>query len=272
MASFPTYNSPLYTQPEYNENPQPTRNLPLLETSFEGEHQVPSPEEPIYTPTGYEENYRSTWALPSVQETSFHQEFQMHSPAEPHYIQSGCDKSPQPTRSLPPLPQESQMLSPTTREPLPNSLRIGHPSGRSMTPARWPQQTSIYSSGTGFLSRVATATPLSSHQEILRPHSTAPPPTSMTRDRSRSDFGYAQRGPPEARRATVGYNSKPEFSNPDFASPLWYPQAPEREQSWTAREDMCSPASSYQNFLDVSPDGHFRMPTPVNHGGHDFQF
>lgn len=195
---------------------------------------------------------QSSWMIPSA-ETVFQQE-------------------------TPNFRQPDQSLPDSLRIGIPDSLRTGIPAGRTFSPSQRPRPTSTMSSpattGTGFLSRLATATPVSD-QRNLRPHSTAPLSRPAARDRSSSDFtqpaqevrGY------DTRRATVGYDRQPQFDQ-IFVPPVWPPPPHQQEQSWSSRHNantpsIYSPISPQGDFLDVGPNGNFRMPTPVNHGGHE---
>lgn len=181
-------------------------------------------------------------------------------------------------QDIPIFSQPDQQLPDSLRIGIPDSLRAGKSAGRPFSPSQRPRQVSTMSSpattGTGFLSRLATATPVSD-QLNLRPHSTAPLSRPAARDRSSSDFTQPAQEirAYDTRRATVSYDRQPQF-NQMFIPPVWSPPLPQQEQPWSSGQCVYAPStytpiSPQGDFLEISPNGNFRMPTPVNHGGYE---
>jgi hypothetical protein len=85
-------------------------------------------------------------------------------------------------------------------------------------------------------------------------------------DRRASGFNHDTRGPQDARRSTIAGSRSP-FQ--ELITPPWSPE-PTQEQ-WGNAQSYVNSVSPQQDFLQASDMGHFRMPTPVNHGGHEFQ-
>jgi hypothetical protein len=203
-------------------------------------------------------------------------------PSQPEYDEGPTSwaqsrQSRQPSwRTPPPEPimqEDVPVSNQANDQSLPASLRIGVPAARPIPPMHRQRPTSYYSptsSGTGFLSRIATVTPAPG-QENSRSYPAAPLGRPNIRDRSSSDLRVESRGYPDARRATVGSSRVPQFGA-GYASPEWSQKPIQPESSWAKRETIYAPAFPHQDMLDIGPNGNFKMPKPVNHGGHNDEY
>lgn len=195
---------------------------------------------------------------------------------KPQYIETPITQShwrtpSQPTPPLSPYPDVPMMLE----RGLPSSLRVGPPVGQPL-PIQRQRPASVSISGTGYISRVANSSPYPD-QPVQRQYESAP----LIRPGVHEGTSYGfqeERGTPDTRRATVGYTKPPRFDSrpeeqawiPNLNSTPPYFDSRPQEQPWIPNLALYSPVSPPTDFLDVSTNGHFRMPTPLNHGGQEF--
>lgn len=151
---------------------------------------------------------------------------------------------------------------------LPDSLRISMPAYRPSSAQR-QRPASVSMTGTGYISRHATPLPCT-EPVTQRPFASAPIPRPEAQERTSYGFSQDERAASDTRRATVGYAEAPQF-DAGVGLGLWSTSNPPLEQPWIPRPALYSPVSPPDDFLSVSEHGHFRMPTPVNHGGQEFQ-